>query len=82
MKILYAILSYLFGAFPTGYLLYYISEKKDIRAIGSQSIGATNVLRLKGWVFAIPVIIVDILKGFLPVFLAMKLFPDMRFALL
>jgi glycerol-3-phosphate acyltransferase PlsY len=62
--------------------LYYLSEKKDIRGYGSQSIGATNIFRLKGWIFAIPVILVDILKGFLPVFLALKLFPDKRFALL
>jgi glycerol-3-phosphate acyltransferase PlsY len=82
MKILFAVASYLFGAFPTGYILYYLSEKKDIRGFGSQSMGATNVLRLKGWFFAIPVIIVDILKGFLPVFFALKLFPDKRFALL
>ena len=82
MKILFAILSYLFGAFPTGYILYYLSEKKDIRGYGSQSIGATNILRLKGWFFTIPVIFVDILKGFLPVFLGLKLFPDNRFALL
>jgi glycerol-3-phosphate acyltransferase PlsY len=82
MKILFAVLSYLMGSFPTGYLLFHLSEKKDIRGFGSQNIGATNVLRLKGWIFAIPVIIVDVLKGFLPVFLAMKLFPDLRFALL
>lgn len=82
MKILFAVSSYLFGALPTGYILYYISEKKDIRRYGSQSIGATNILRLKGLLFAIPVIFVDILKGFLPVFLALKLFPDKRFALL
>jgi glycerol-3-phosphate acyltransferase PlsY len=82
MKILFALFSYLFGSFPTGYILYYLSEKKDIRAYGSQSIGATNMLRLKGLLFAIPVIFVDILKGFLPVFLALKLFPDNRFALL
>ncbi len=82
MKILFAVASYLFGAFPTGYILYYLSEKKDIRGFGSQSMGATNVLRLKGWFYAIPVIIVDILKGFLPVFFALKLFPDKRFALL
>lgn len=82
MKILFALLSYLFGSFPTGYILYYLSEKKDIRGYGSQSIGATNIFRLKGWIFAIPVIFVDILKGFLPVFLALKLFPDKRFALL
>jgi glycerol-3-phosphate acyltransferase PlsY len=82
MKILFALFSYLFGSFPTGYILYYLSEKKDIRGYGSQSIGATNMLRLKGWIFAIPVIFVDILKGFLPVLLALKLFPDKRFALL
>ena len=82
MKLLFALFSYLFGSFPTGYILYYLSEKKDIRGYGSQSIGATNMFRLKGWIFAIPVISVDILKGFLPVFLALKLFPDKRFALL
>ncbi len=81
MKILFALASYLFGSFPTGYILYFLSEKKDIRRYGSQSIGATNVLRLKGWAFAIPVIVMDILKGFLPVFLALKIFPEERFAL-
>jgi len=81
MKILFAVLSYLLGAFPTGYILYYLSEKKDIREFGSRSIGATNMLRLKGWKLAIPVIFVDVLKGFLPVFLALKLF-DTKFALL
>jgi glycerol-3-phosphate acyltransferase PlsY len=61
--------------------LYFLSEKKDVREYGSQSIGATNIFRLKGLSFAIPVILVDILKGFLPVFLALKFFPDERFAL-
>jgi glycerol-3-phosphate acyltransferase PlsY len=81
MKILFSVFSYLIGSFPTGYILYFLSEKKDIRRYGSQSTGATNILRLKGWRFAIPVILVDILKGSLPVFLALKFFPDERFAL-
>jgi glycerol-3-phosphate acyltransferase PlsY len=81
MKILFAVFSYLIGSFPTGYILYFLSEKKDVREYGSQSIGATNIFRLKGLSFAIPVILVDILKGFLPVFLALKFFPDERFAL-
>jgi glycerol-3-phosphate acyltransferase PlsY len=81
MKILFAVLSYLIGAFPTGFILYSLSEKKDVRQFGSQTIGATNILRLKGWRFALPVSLVDILKGFLPVFLALKIFPDKRFAL-
>lgn len=81
MKILFLVLSYLLGSFPTGYILYFLSERKDIRRYGSQSTGATNILRLKGWKFALPVIFIDILKGFLPVFLALKFFPDDRLAL-
>ncbi len=82
MKILFALFSYLFGSIPTGYILYFLSEEKDIRSFGSHSIGATNMLRLKGWTFAIPVIFMDVLKGFLPVFFALRLFPDKRFALI
>jgi len=81
MKILFAFLSYLFGAIPTGYIFYFLSEKKDIRNSGSQATGATNVFRLKGMAHALPVLILDIFKGFLPVFLAFKLFPDKNFAL-
>ena len=82
MKILFALFSYLLGAIPAGYIIYRLSEKKDIRSFGSQSTGATNILRLKGWKYALFVGIFDIFKGFLPVFLALKLFPDKKFALL
>jgi len=82
MTILYAALSYLFGAIPTGYILFWITEKKDIRSYGSQAIGATNVFRLKGWKIALPVALFDIAKGFIPVILAVKLFPDKKIALL
>lgn len=82
MTILYAILSYLLGAFPTGYILFWLSEKKDIRDYGSQAIGATNVLRAKGWKLALPVAVFDVAKGALPVILALKFFPDRRFALI
>jgi glycerol-3-phosphate acyltransferase PlsY len=80
--ILYATLSYLLGAVPCGYILFRITENKDIRHYGSHATGATNVLRLKGWKLALPVAIFDIAKGFIPVILAMRLFPDERFALL
>jgi glycerol-3-phosphate acyltransferase PlsY len=82
MKILFAVLCYLFGAIPSGYILFRLSEKKDIRSFGSQATGATNVLRLKGWKYAIPVLLFDAAKGFLPVFLALKLFEDLIFALI
>jgi glycerol-3-phosphate acyltransferase PlsY len=76
MKILFAALAYLVGSIPTGYLLFRASEKKDIRSFGSRATGATNVLRLKGWRYALPVALIDIAKGFLPAFFALRIFAD------
>jgi len=82
MKILFALASYLVGSFPTGYVLFRITEKKDVRAFGSGATGATNILRLKGWAQALPVAFIDILKGFLPAFLALRIFGDHQLAAL
>jgi glycerol-3-phosphate acyltransferase PlsY len=41
----------------------------DIRKVGSGNIGATNVFRILGKTAGITVLIIDALKGFLPVFL-------------
>jgi len=82
MKILFAVFSYLLGSFPSGYIFFYLRKKKDIRTLGSQATGATNVFRLIGWRFALPVIVIDLLKGYLPVFLALKLFQDKPLALI
>ncbi len=80
MKIVVALASYLLGSVPTGYLLVRLSGKRDVRKFGSGSTGATNVLRVKGWKVALPVAIFDLLKGFLPVFLAGRWFADPVFA--
>jgi len=80
MKILFALASYFIGAFPTGYVFFRAIEKKDVRIFGSGATGATNILRLAGWAYALPVALIDILKGFLPAFLAMKIFDDERLA--
>lgn len=82
MKILYALLTYLLGSLPTGYIFFLISEKKDIRNFGSHSTGATNILRLKGWKFALPVLAIDLLKGAIPVFIALRLFEDQSFSII
>ncbi|MGD2245342.1 MAG: glycerol-3-phosphate 1-O-acyltransferase PlsY [Candidatus Aminicenantes bacterium] len=74
-------LSYLIGSIPSGYLFFRWKKKKDIRNFGSQSIGATNILRTSGWTMALPVAALDILKGFLPTLLGLKLFADSRLAL-
>jgi glycerol-3-phosphate acyltransferase PlsY len=80
-KILFLLASYLVGAIPTGYLLVKLKQHRDVRQSGSGSTGATNVLRTSGILYALPVIIVDVLKGFLPALLAGRWFGDLRLAL-
>jgi glycerol-3-phosphate acyltransferase PlsY len=62
-------LAYLTGAFPTSYVAARLFRGIDLREHGSRNLGATNVYRVLGWKFAIPVALVDILKGALPVWL-------------
>ncbi len=83
MKAAYLILSYLIGSIPFGYLIFRLGghDNKDIRRFGSRSTGATNVLRLKGWKYAVPVAALDVLKAVLPVWLALRVFDDRRTAM-
>lgn len=67
--ILSAITGYLCGSLPFG---YWAGRLKgiDIRQHGSGNIGATNVIRVLGKPVGIPVFLLDMLKGWLPVILA------------
>jgi glycerol-3-phosphate acyltransferase PlsY len=78
MKILWMLAAYLIGSIPSGFLIFRMGERKDIRRFGSQSTGATNVFRLKGWRYALPVLVIDVLKAALPVWIAMRCFPADR----
>ncbi len=82
MRIAFVVGSYLLGSVPTGYLLVRLAGRKDVRDLGSGSTGATNVLRVKGWKAALPVALFDVLKGFLPAFLALRWSSDPAFAAL
>ncbi|AZB72340.1 glycerol-3-phosphate 1-O-acyltransferase PlsY [Synechococcus elongatus] len=62
-----ALLAYLLGSFPAGYLAGRWLKGIDIRKEGSGSTGATNVLRVLGKGPALVVFITDILKGVLAV---------------
>lgn len=66
---------YLLGSIPFGLLLTLAAGKGDIRKIGSGSIGATNVLRTGSKGLAAGTVLLDLLKGFLAVFLAGMLLP-------
>ncbi len=63
------ILSYLIGSFPTSYLAGKIFKGIDIRNFGSGNVGATNAVRVLGTKIGIPVLLIDILKGFLLIFI-------------
>jgi glycerol-3-phosphate acyltransferase PlsY len=61
-----ALLSYLLGSIPAGYLAGRIAGI-DIRKAGSGNIGATNVTRTLGRRYGYPVFVVDFAKGALAV---------------
>ena len=63
------IISYLFGSFPSGYILSKYFNKIDITKQGSGNIGATNVLRSGSKALAILTLLIDALKGAIPVVL-------------
>ncbi len=66
------IFGYLCGSIPFGKL---ISARYgvDIQKRGSGNIGFANVLRVLGWKAAVPVLLLDCIKGFIPAFLAAQL---------
>ena len=70
--VIWVSIGYLSGSIPTGYWLGRL-KGIDLTEIGSGSTGATNVLRNLGPATAIITFLVDVLKGFLPVYFAMKL---------
>jgi len=59
--------AYLIGAFPTSYLAGKLARGIDLREHGSRNLGATNVFRTLGWKYAIPVGVIDLAKGAVPV---------------
>ena len=73
--LLLALFSYLLGAVPTGYLIARKALGIDIREHGSGNPGAANVYRTVGKWAGITTFLIDGLKGFIPVSLALHVFP-------
>ena len=67
--VLWFFIGYLFGSFPTGYVVSKLLGK-DVRKYGSGNIGGANVYRVLGFWPALITGIGDALKGFLPVILS------------
>mgnify|MGYP001215048964 CR=1 FL=1 len=65
------LLSYVLGATPSSYWISRLVRGIDLRQHGSGNLGATNVFRIVGPGWAVPVMVLDVTKGFVPV----SLFP-------
>jgi glycerol-3-phosphate acyltransferase PlsY len=61
------LLAYLVGAIPTSYVAAKLGRGIDLRQHGSHNLGATNVYRVLGWRYALPVGLIDAAKGALPI---------------
>jgi len=65
--LLFVLLAYLTGAFPSAVWVGKTFYKIDVREFGSGNAGATNTFRVLGKKAGIPVLIMDIFKGWLSV---------------
>ena len=69
--------SYLSGSIPFGLILTKFFGGQDIRKICSGNIGATNVLRTGNKFLAALTLVLDILKGYMPVIISLQYFPEL-----
>lgn len=68
-----AVVGYLLGSIPFGYLMVRVFKGEDVRATGSGNIGATNVAR-KSPVLGVATLVLDAAKGLAAVLVARALF--------
>lgn len=71
------VISYLIGSFPTAYLVVKKTSDIDIRTAGSGNVGGRNALEVTGKKsVGVTVVFIDILKGMIPVFIAVWFFTN------
>jgi glycerol-3-phosphate acyltransferase PlsY len=73
--VLLTIFAYFLGSMPSGYWIGLLVSKVDVRTLGSQNIGATNVARNLGLQWGLVVFLLDMAKGALPVAVALSIWP-------
>ena len=76
--VVYLLLSYLCGAIPFGYIVAKLFKNVDIRTVGSGNPGATNVYRSISKSLGVLTLILDVLKGFVPVYLISVINPEFQ----
>lgn len=71
--IVFIVASFLLGSIPSAYVIVKWRSGQDIRELGSGNVGATNAVRNVGaWGYL--AFVIDVLKGFLPVLIADRLY--------
>ncbi|MEX2226923.1 MAG: glycerol-3-phosphate 1-O-acyltransferase PlsY [Dehalococcoidia bacterium] len=68
-----AVVGYLIGSIPVGLIVGRVTRGIDVRDYGSGVTGATNVMRTSGMKAGVVVIVADIAKGIVPVYLGQGL---------
>jgi acyl phosphate:glycerol-3-phosphate acyltransferase len=68
------VLAYLCGSIPFGVIVGKLFYGVDVRQHGSGNVGTTNVFRVLGKKAGVVVMVCDILKGWVPAFIAAQLF--------
>jgi glycerol-3-phosphate acyltransferase PlsY len=76
LSVLLVLFSYLLGSISFSYFITKRIKGVDIRKVGSGNAGATNISRVLGLKFALLVLFLDTLKGFVVALLASYLTPD------
>jgi acyl phosphate:glycerol-3-phosphate acyltransferase len=71
--LLVALVAYLLGSIPFGFILVWLFRKEDIRSKGSGNIGATNVVRSGAKGLGALTFLLDACKGYLAVLLAIQI---------
>ncbi|HWS24394.1 MAG TPA: glycerol-3-phosphate acyltransferase [Anaerolineales bacterium] len=69
--LIFGLAGYLFGSLTPSIWIVKAIKDKDLRDHGSGHAGTTNTIRQAGWFAGLVVLVVDIAKGFIPVWLAM-----------
>ncbi len=72
ITLLWVLIGFLAGSIPFSILLGKWFANTDIRRVGDGNPGGTNALKAGGFKVGIPAILLDIAKGFFPVYLAQK----------
>jgi len=63
------LIAYILGSFPTSFIMGKLVKGIDIRDFGSGNVGATNALRILGTKYGVSALVIDMLKGFIAIFI-------------